>query len=105
MPKKKIKLVIDSVFEGLIRVIATTTKGKKTINTDTRSLEIILEKDKIVEGRSYLLAFEDSDDYNRLLSGTIDKNFKPKGEIKVKDTTKGDLEVVRELQKRLGLRT
>lgn len=104
MSKKKVKLVIDSVFEDLIRVITTTTKGKKTINTDIRALETILEKDKIIEGHSYLITFEDSDDYDRLLSGKIDENFEPKGKIKVKDTTKEDLKVVRELQKRLGLK-
>jgi len=102
---KEIRLIIDSVFEDLVRIIAfTTIRDRKTIDTNVQALATILDRDKIVEGGSYRVIFEDIDDLNSLLSGAIDETFEPKGNIEVLDRTAQDLSRVRRVQRKLGLR-
>jgi hypothetical protein len=99
---KKVKLVIDSIVEDRIRILITTDDVKNTLDVDVRNLKKILKRKKLIEGRSYVITFEDSSDYNALTE-RIDEEFKPKGNIKVKDTTKSDEATIRQLQKKLGL--
>lgn len=101
----QIRLIIDSVFEDLVRIIAfTTIRDRKIIDTNVQSLATILDRDKIVEGGSYRVVFEDIDDLNSLLSGVIDETFVPKGRIELLDRTAQDLSRVRRVQRKLGLR-
>lgn len=102
---KKIKLFIDSIVEDLIRIILTTEDGKrKSLDVNVESLKTLLMEDEIVAGRSYSISFESDDDYNAVTLGRITAEFKPKGKIHIKDTTKQDLAAIRRLQKKLGLK-
>lgn len=102
---KEIKLIVDSVFEDLVRITMTANGERRTIDIDIEALGTILEKETIVDGRSYLITFEDSDDSNNLISGMIGRRFRPKGKVSFKDTTKKDLAKIRKLQRKLGLRS
>lgn len=102
---KKIKLFIDSIVEDLIRIILTTEDGKrKSFDVNVESLKTFLREDEIAAGRSYSISFESDDDYDAVVSGRITAEFKPRGRIRVKDTTKQDLAAIRRLQKKLGLK-
>ncbi|MCP8322689.1 MAG: hypothetical protein L6N96_00725 [Candidatus Methylarchaceae archaeon HK02M2] len=103
---KKIRLVIDSVIEDRIRILTTTEDDKKkTIDIGIQVLlKILGPRKRIIEGRSYLITFENSDDYNILVSETKDKKFKLQGKIRIKDTTRQDKAAIIKLQKKLGMR-
>jgi len=102
---KKVKLVVDSIVEDRIRIVTTTEDNKKKlIDVNIQGLKRILKRKRIAEGRSYLITFEDSDDYDALESERIDKQFKPKGNIDVEDTTRSDGATIRKLQRKLGLK-
>ena len=103
---KKIRLVIDSVIEDRIRILTTTEDDKKkTIDIDIQALlKILGSRKRIIEGKSYLITFENNDDYNILVSETKDKKFKLKGKIRIKDTTRQDKATILKLQKKLGMR-
>lgn len=102
---KEIKLIVDSIFEDLARVITLTNiRDKKTFDMNVQDLANFLKENKIEEGRSYRINFHNTEDLANLQLGKIDKNYKPKGKIEILDTTKSDLKKVRNLQERLGLR-
>jgi len=105
MPNR-LKLVIDSVVEDRVRILTTTRGGKKReMDVDFRALSRILgRKERVVEGGSYSVIFQNNADYKMVMSGKVDKRFKPKGNIRVKDTTEEDKAAIERLQKRLGLR-
>lgn len=104
MPRA-VKLFIDSIVEDLVRVLITKEDGvRESFDTNLQSLNKILKEEYIKGGRSYLISFEDSDDYEVLISLRLDKYFEPKGKIEVKDTTQQDLAAIRRLQKKLGLK-
>lgn len=102
---KEIKLIVDSIFEDLARVITSTNiRDKKTFDMNVQNLAHFLKQKRIEEGRSYRINFSDTEDLTNLQLGKIDKNYKPKGKIEIRDTTKSDLKKVRNLQEKLGLR-
>lgn len=105
MPKR-IKLVIDSVIEDRIRILITSkNEEKKAIEADFQVLKNILKKkDRIAEGSSFQITFQKTDDYDALVSKEPIKEFKPKGEIKVKTTTRTEAATIKELQEKLGLK-
>lgn len=102
---KEVKLIVDSVFEDLARVITLTSiRDKKSFDMNVNDLANFLKEKKIEEGRSYRVNFHNTEDLTNLQSGNIDENYKPKGKIEIRDTTQSDLKKVRHLQERLGLR-
>ena len=100
----KVKLVIDSVVEDITRIRLLTDEDRTTINVKVEVLAIFLDVEQIIEGNSYKITFENNEDFKTLLSGKISKAYTLKGSKKVVDTTKEDLERIRKLQRRLGLR-
>jgi translation initiation factor IF-1 len=100
----KVKLVIDSVVEDITRIRLLTDEDRFTINVKVEVLAIFLDVEQIIEGNSYKITFENNEDFKTLLSGKIKKAYTLKGSKKVVDTTKEDLERIRKLQRRLGLR-
>ena len=101
---KIVKLVIDSVVEDITRVRLLADEERTTINVKVEVLAKFLEADEIIEGNSYKINLENSEDFKTLWSGKIKKAYTLKGSKKVVNTTKEDLERIRKLQRRLGLR-
>ena len=109
---KKIKLIIDSIIEDRIRItLIDEDNNERTIDIDDRALSKFLKNGKrIIEGRSYMIAFENDNDYEELITesgqalvASAKIEFEPKGKIDVKDTTDEDRENILKLQRKLGL--
>lgn len=98
---KKIKLVIDSVFENLARIRLSAENNRTTLNVAVGALKAILGNVIIDEGKTFVITLENIEDFKDLWSGTFDEDFKFQGESEVKDTTKEDLKRIRSRLKRL----
>jgi len=103
---KKVKLVIDSIIENRIRILITPEyKKKKSIEISINALKKILKnKNRINEGNSFQVTFQKEDDLDVLVSKDYVNEFKPRGQIKIKTTTRADEATIKELQKKLGLK-
>ena len=100
----EVKVVIDSIFEELVRARISSNKKRKTLNATINALSTILDTEQIEEGRSYRIIFDDNEDFDDFWSNSFDENFVLRAGKKVVETTKEDLERLRRLQRRLGLR-
>lgn len=98
---KKVKLVIDSVVEDLTRIRLSSENNRTTLNVTVEALNAILGNEAVDEGKSYVIALENMEDFKDLWSGTFDKDFKFQGKSEVKDTTKEDLARIRRRLRRL----
>jgi hypothetical protein len=100
----EVKIVIDSIFEELVRVRISSNKERKTLNVTIKALSNILENSQIEEGHSYRIIFDNREDFDDFWSSNFDEDFVLKGDKKVVETTKEDLDRLRRLQRKLGLR-
>jgi hypothetical protein len=98
---KKIRLVIDSVTDNLVRIRLSSDSNQTTLSVNVDSLKAILVGQSVGEGNTFLITLQNLEDYKDIWSGTFDKNFKFKGNKKIDDTTEEDLKKIRKRLKRL----